>query len=246
MQSRRRGSHRGRPVPKQNKDKFLINREIQAKDVKLIAEDGAVLGVMPLTEALARAEAATLDLVEISGKASPPVCKIFDYSKFIYQREKKRKEAKKHQKTSQLKEIKFRPQTDVHDYNFKVKHIREFLENGDKVKITIRFKGRQLAFKTLGYEKLEKIKADIVDFGKVELQARMEGRTLFMMVAPLRAGVKPRAVVPAKPAAQQAGETQAQQEQAGEADVAEKAKHEPDNMATVAAPVEPLERTDVS
>ncbi|BBM89688.1 translation initiation factor IF-3 [Spirochaetota bacterium] len=173
-----------------DKGKFRINADIKASEVRLIDEAGSVLGTYPIKDALIKARDQELDLVEISPHHKPPICKIFNYNKFIYQREKKRKEAKRHQKTVQLKEIKFRPQTDVHDYNFKVKHIKEFLEHGDKVKVTIRFKGRELAFKGLGYDKIMQITEDIKELGKVEIPAKMEGRTLFMIVGPLRSLVR--------------------------------------------------------
>lgn len=143
-----------------------------------------MLGVMSSKEALVKAEEAGLDLVEISAGAVPPVCKIIDFGKYNYQLEKKQKEARKHSKVIQNKEIKLRPKTDVHDYNFKVKHVREFLEDGNRVKITVKFKGREMDHTDAGRNQLDKIIQDIADIGRVEIPPRMEGRNYNMTVVP--------------------------------------------------------------
>ena len=175
-----------RPSSRDSKDSFRVNQSIEAPNVRLIDDAGEMTGVKSLADALKMAREAGLDLVEISPQSTPPVCKIIDYGRFLYQREKKKKEAKKHQHTVQLKEIKMRPKTDVHDYNFKVRHVRSFLKNGDKVKLTIRFKGREMAFVDLGNKQIDRVVEDTKDLGKVESKPKMEGRTLFMVLSPLK------------------------------------------------------------
>ena len=175
-----------RPSSRDSKDSFRVNQSIEASNVRLIDDAGEMTGVKSLADALKMAREAGLDLVEISPQSTPPVCKIIDYGRFLYQREKKKKEAKKHQHTVQLKEIKMRPKTDVHDYNFKVRHVRSFLKNGDKVKLTIRFKGREMAFVDLGNKQIDRVIEDTKDLGKVESKPKMEGRTLFMVLSPLK------------------------------------------------------------
>lgn len=161
-----------------------INGEITAKEVRLISGEGEQLGVVSLKEALAMAEEQDVDLVEISPTAKPPVCKLMDFGKYKYEQSKKRDEAKKKQKQVQIKEIKFRPGTDDGDYNIKMRKIREFLEDGDKVKITLRFRGREMAHQELGARLLERIKEELVEEGQVEQFPKMEGRQMVMMVAP--------------------------------------------------------------
>ena len=167
---------------RKNKPYYRSNHEITAKEVRLLDEEGEMIGVVSVREALKQAEEQDLDLVEISASSKPPVCRIIDYGKFIYQ--EKKKEAKKTNKVVHLKEIKMRPKTDVHDYNFKVKHVRQFIEHGDKVKITIRFKGREIAFIDFGKKQIDKVIADTKDIAKVEVNPRMEGKNLFMILAP--------------------------------------------------------------
>ena len=173
---------RNQRPPKKNKEN--INEEITAPEVRLVGPEGEAIGVLPIKEALTMAGEQELDLVEISANAVPPVCKIIDYGKYIYQQDKKKKEAKKNQKIVHLKEIKMRPKTDVHDYNFKVKHVREFVESGDRVKITIRFRGREMAFQENGRVQLEKVVADTEDIAKVESLPKMEGRQMTMVLVP--------------------------------------------------------------
>ncbi len=152
--------------------------------MRLISGKGEQLGVVSIKEALAMAEEQDVDLVEISPTAKPPVCKLMDFGKYKYEQSKKRDEAKKKQKQVQIKEIKFRPGTDDGDYNIKMRKIREFLEDGDKVKITLRFRGREMAHQELGAQLLERIKTELTEEGQVEQFPKMEGRQMVMMVAP--------------------------------------------------------------
>jgi len=168
------------------RQRLNINNGIPAREVRVVMENGDMVGVLPLDEALKRAHEEGLDLVEISPQADPPVCKIIDFGKYNYQQEKKKKEAKKHQKIIHLKEIKMRPKTDVHDYNFKVKHVREFLGNGDRVKITIKFRGREMVHTDGGKIQLDKVMQDTSDIGKVEIPPRLEGRNMHMTLVPIK------------------------------------------------------------
>lgn len=161
-----------------------INGEITAKEVRLISSSGEQLGVVSVKEALSMASSEDIDLVEISPTAKPPVCKLMDYGKFKYEQSKKRDEARKKQKQVQIKEIKFRPGTDEGDYNIKMRNIIRFLEDGDKVKVTLRFRGREMAHQQLGAKLLERVKEDLADIGMVEQFPKMEGRQMVMMVAP--------------------------------------------------------------
>ncbi|MBI5787617.1 MAG: translation initiation factor IF-3 [Candidatus Schekmanbacteria bacterium] len=161
-----------------------INDEIRASQVRVVSADSTHLGVKSLPEALSMAAATGLDLVEVSPEANPPVCKIMDYGKFKYQKSKRDHESKKHQKVIQVKEIKIRPSTGQHDYDFKLKHAKKFLQQGNKVKITITFRGRETAHVDLGKGTLLKIAEDIAPFGEVELQPKREGRRMLMILAP--------------------------------------------------------------
>ncbi len=127
-----------------------------------------------------------LDLVEISPNADPPVCKVMDYGKFKYEQQKRESEARKKQKTIEVKEVKFRPNTDTHDYDVKMRNVRRFLENGDKVKVTMRFRGREMAHQDLGLKLLQRVAADVEEIGKVENMPKLEGRQMVMMIGPLR------------------------------------------------------------
>ena len=142
------------------------------------------MGVVSPEKALELSEEAGLDLVEISPNASPPVCKIMDYGKYKYEQQKRESEARKNQKIIEVKEIKFRPGTDTHDYEVKMRSVTKFLENGDKVKITLRFRGREMAHQELGRELLERVAADIQAYGKIENIPKMEGRQMTMMIGP--------------------------------------------------------------
>ena len=161
-----------------------INGEIAAKEVRLISESGEQLGVVSVREALAMAEEQDVDLVEISPTAKPPVCKLMDYGKYKYQQAKKRDEAKKNQKQVQIKEIKFRPGTDEGDYQIKMRNINRFLADGDKVKVTLRFRGREMAHQQLGAQLLERVKEDLAEVAQIESFPKMEGRQMVMMIAP--------------------------------------------------------------
>ncbi len=161
-----------------------VNEAIRAREVRLIDENGQNLGIVSRSEALERAEAAGLDLVEVSPDSTPPVCKILDYGKFKYQEQKKAAEARKHQKTVEVKEIKMRPSIDDHDYEVKMRAIRRFFDEGDKVKITLRFRGREMAHQELGMDLLQRVKADLGELAKVEAEPRLEGRQMVMVLAP--------------------------------------------------------------
>ncbi len=151
----------------------------------LIDQEGNKIGVIPTSEALAKAEEAGLDLVEISPTTKPPVCKILDYGKYKFELEKKAKEAKKNQKIVKLKEIRLQPKIEKHDYDFKLEHIKEFLAEGNKVKITIRFRGRQMAHMYLGEEVINKYAEDLKDLAIVEKKPNVEGKSMSIIVAPL-------------------------------------------------------------
>ena len=152
--------------------------------MRLISSTGEQLGIVSTRQAMSMAEEEDIDLVEISPNAAPPVCKLMDFGKFKYEQSKKRDEAKKKQKQVQIKEIKFRPGTDDGDYNIKMRNIQRFLAEGDKVKITLRFRGRQMAHQQLGAQLLKRVQEDLVEVGAVEQFPKMEGRQMVMMVAP--------------------------------------------------------------
>ncbi|WP_435051318.1 translation initiation factor IF-3 [Actinobacillus suis] len=163
-----------------------LNDEIRGvKEVRLTDENGEQVGIVSIQDALARAEDAELDLVEISPNAEPPVCRIMNYGKFIYEKEKAAKEQKKKQKVVQIKEIKFRPGTDDGDYQIKLRSILRFLEDGDKVKITVRFRGREMAHQDIGLDVLERVKTDTAEVAVVEsAPGKLEGRQAVMVIAP--------------------------------------------------------------
>ncbi|MPQ75481.1 translation initiation factor IF-3 [Hydrogenovibrio sp. JE_KL2] len=176
---------RGRGKPQQvEAPKDRINAAITEAEVRLIDADGEQKGVVSIEDALAAAKEAELDLVEISAKSSPPVCRIMDYGKYQYQKQKKAHEAKKKQKQVQVKEVKFRPGTDIGDYQVKLRNVVKFLENGDRVKVTIWFRGREITHKELGMAMLERIREDLKEIATVEQMPKMEGRSLQMMIAP--------------------------------------------------------------
>ena len=154
------------------------------RSIRLVGADGEMIGVVTLREGLALAEEAGLDLVEVSPNADPPVCKILDFGKFKYEAQKKKNEARKKQKVIEVKEIKLRPNIDDHDYGVKMRSMRKFLEEGDKVKVTLRFRGRELAHQDLGMKVLERVKEELDDLGKVEQLPKMEGRQMVMVIAP--------------------------------------------------------------
>jgi len=170
--------------PTPQKDGQRINRDIRVREVQLIDQDGQNRGVVDAAEALQMAEEAGLDLVEIVPNATPPVCKILDYGKFRFLEQKKAAEARKKQKIVEVKEIKLRPGIDDHDYDVKMRAMRRFFDEGDKVKVTLRFRGREMAHQDIGYRLLERVKAEITAVAKVELEPSMEGRQMIMILAP--------------------------------------------------------------
>ena len=166
-------------------DKELrINGEIDASEVRLVGDDGEQLGIVGLREALLKAEDMELDLVEIAPMATPPVCKIMDYGKHKYRESKKLHEAKLKQKQIQVKEVKFRPGTDENDYQVKLRNLVRFLSEGDKAKITLRFRGREMAHQELGMEQLKRVEADLAEYATVEQFPKMEGRQMVMVLTP--------------------------------------------------------------
>ena len=166
------------------KDGPRINEEIRAREVQLIDTTGDNKGAVDIQTALELAQAAGLDLVEIAPNSNPPVCKILDYGKYKYQAQKKAAEARKKQKVVEVKEIKLRPMIDDHDYEVKMRSMKRFFEEGDKVKITLRFRGRELAHQELGVQLLNRVKEDIGPIAKVESEPRFEGRQMIMVLAP--------------------------------------------------------------
>lgn len=182
-----------------------INDRIRAPQIRVVGDDGEQLGVMDVRSALSIAREKRLDLVEVAPNAQPPVCRITDYGKFQYEQKKKAHEAKKKQVTITVKEIKFRPGTDDHDYLYRVKHAREWLQGGDKVRATIWFRGREMAHRDLGAKILQRVEQDLADVGDVEQRPKMEGNQMFLIIAPKRGkqpkSDKPETREPLKPTA---------------------------------------------
>jgi len=160
------------------------NEMIRARELRVIGADGEQLGILPRNEALTLAKEVGLDLVEVAATSEPPVCRIMDYGKFKYEQQKKKQEAKKRQTVVQIKEIKVRPKTDDHDYETKLRHIRRFLEDGDRCKITVFFRGREIVHKDRGLAILDRVVQDLAEVAKVEQEPRAEGRTLQMLLVP--------------------------------------------------------------
>jgi translation initiation factor IF-3 len=173
-----------RAAPPVQKDGPRINQEIRVREVQLIDHEGTNRGVLPTREALEIAQEAGLDLVEIAPNSTPPVCKILDYGKFKFQEQKKAAEARKKQKIVEVKEIKLRPMIDDHDYDVKMRAMRRFFEEGDKVKVTLRFRGREMAHQDLGYKLLGRVRDDLTTLAKVEQEPKLEGRQMVMVMAP--------------------------------------------------------------
>ncbi|MBR0642431.1 translation initiation factor IF-3 [Plastoroseomonas hellenica] len=167
-----------------SRDGPRVNEEIRVPQVRLIDKDGEMLGVMTAREALMRAYDVGLDLLEISPNAVPPVCKILDYGKYKYEQQKKANEARKKQKVVEIKEIKVRPNIDDHDYETKMKQMKGFISEGDKVKVTLRFRGREMAHQDLGVKVLERIRTDLGEIIKVEQMPRLENRQMIMVLSP--------------------------------------------------------------
>ena len=171
-----------RDVPQ---DGVRRNEQIRAREVRVIGPEGEQIGILPCSDAIAMAHEAGYDLVEVAANAEPPVCRIMDFGKFKYEQQQKKKEAKRNQTVVQIKEIKVRPKTDDHDYETKLRHIRRFLTDGDRCKVTVFFRGREIVHKDRGESILTKIIADTADVGKVEQAPSDEGRTLQMLLIPL-------------------------------------------------------------
>jgi translation initiation factor IF-3 len=165
-------------------DEPRINREINSPTIRLVDQNGNMLGVVAIAEGLRLAEQAEPDLVEISPGAAPPVCKILDYGKYRYEAQKKAHEARRKQKVIQIKEIKLRPTIDKHDLEIKMKHVLEFLEDGDKVRITLRFRGREMDHQDIGFQVLDRVQEFLKDNCKIEQAPRMEGKQIVMAVGP--------------------------------------------------------------
>ena len=164
-----------------------MNEEIDVPEVRLIDANGEQAGIVSLDEAISAAQAASLDLVEISPDAEPPVCKVMDYGKKLFETKKQVTAQRKKQKQTQVKEMKFRPGTDVGDYEIKLRNVTRFLENGDKAKVTLRFRGREMAHQSLGMELLNRVKNDLVEISTVESFPKLEGRQMVMVLGPKRA-----------------------------------------------------------
>jgi len=164
--------------------KAPINENITAREVRLIGSDGEQIGIVSIDEALRVAEEAKLDLVEISADATPPVCRIMDYGKHLFEKKKQVAAAKKNQKQVQVKEVKFRPGTEEGDYQVKLRNLVRFLSDGDRAKVSLRFRGREMAHQELGMELLKRVETDLAEYGSVEQHPKMEGRQLIMVIAP--------------------------------------------------------------
>jgi translation initiation factor IF-3 len=173
------GSRSGPPTPRTR-----INQYINARQVRLIGEDESQLGVVTIEDARKRAQEVGLDLVEVASTADPPVCRIMDYGQFKYQQSKRQHQAKKHQKIIHLKEIKLRPRTEEHDFQFKLKHALEFVGEGDKVKVTVMFRGREMSHQDLGAKLLHKFAEQAGEVAAIEVPPKMEGRTMSLVLAP--------------------------------------------------------------
>lgn len=162
----------------------MINEAIRAKEVRVVGADGEQVGILPIREALQKAQEANLDLVAVAPTARPPVCRIMDYGKFRYEQSKKEKEARKNQKVISIKEVRLSPTIEEHDFQTKLRHVQKFLEQGDKVKLSIRFRGRAITHSEIGKKVLEKLGEEVKDQSVVERHPRMEGRSMFMILAP--------------------------------------------------------------
>jgi translation initiation factor IF-3 len=177
-------------LPQKKENEARVNNEIRVSRVRVISEGGQALGILPIGDAISQAIAAGLDLVEVSPNADPPVCRIMDYGKFKYEKSKKAKEAKKKQHVMHLKEIKLHPKTEDHDFNFKMQHACNFLIKGDRVKITVVFRGREITHIDFGQKMLEKAKAVIIELSSLEIPPKMEGRNLVAIFVPDKTKVK--------------------------------------------------------
>jgi len=161
-----------------------VNQEIRVREVRVVSAEGEQLGILPIAQALDAANQRGLDLVEVAPEATPPVCRIMDFGKFKYLQARRQKEARKKQTIIQVKEVKMGPKTDAHDFGFKAKHIRRFLEEGNKAKVTVRFRGREMAHTQLGWKMLQRMSETLADVAVIEHHPRMEGRMLSMILSP--------------------------------------------------------------
>ena len=173
-------------IAKQPEKRNRLNGEITAREVRLIGQEGEQIGVVSIEEAMTAAEEASMDLVEIQPNAEPPVCRVMDFGKFVFELKKQKQEARKKQKQVQVKEVKFRPGTEIGDYQVKLRNLQRFLEEGDKAKVTMRFRGREHAHRERGLELLERIEKDLEEFSVVEQRPMMEGRQMVMVLGPKR------------------------------------------------------------
>lgn len=171
-------------IAKETGKEVNVNWQIRAPEVRVIGHDGKQIGILPLKEAMKLAEEQGLDLVEVAPQATPPVCRIMNYGKYKYQQSKKIQEAKKHQTVIQVKEVKIRPRTEEHDLQFKLRHAKRFLSEGNKVKVSMLFRGREIAHPEMGKELLERIIAELKDLMVIEQAPRLEGRSMVMLLAP--------------------------------------------------------------
>lgn len=183
------------PIPNQNKDEHRINERIRVPQVRLIDEQGNQVGIVDTREALQMARDRGLDLMEVSPNAQPPVCKICDYGKFKYEKKKKEQVAKKKQTVIKVKEVQLRPQTEEHDLEYKFKNIRQFLTDGDKAKITIMFRGREITYVDQGFKMMKQLQEQVKDIAVVEAHPKLEGKKLIMILAPAPGGKKPEKAV---------------------------------------------------
>jgi translation initiation factor IF-3 len=182
-------------------DNYRVGRRIRVPEVRVIGSDGAQVGVLPTHEALRMAEEVGLDLVEISPRAIPPVCRIMDFGKFKYQESKKEKASRKHQSTVVIKEIKLRPKTDTHDVDFKLKHIRRFLSEGNKVRLVVVFRGREIVHPETGQAMLEEVAKGVLEMAQIEQKPSMEGRRMVMALGPRTGVIRSGAQAASKPEA---------------------------------------------
>ncbi|WP_211746831.1 translation initiation factor IF-3 [Paenibacillus sp. Marseille-Q4541] len=162
----------------------MINDEIRAKEVRLVGAEGEQIGITPIREALQMAADLNLDLVNVAPQAKPPVCRIMDYGKFRYEQQKKEKEARKNQKIVDIKEVWFRSNIEEHDYQTKLRNVVKFLKDGDKVKCSVRFRGREIAHADIGQKILERVKVEVAEISSIERQPKLEGRSMIMILAP--------------------------------------------------------------
>ncbi len=183
----RSGYFRGR---KDKTPQVRVNNDIRAREVRVIDPEGNMLGVMPAREGQRQAELRNLDLIEVAPKAKPPVCKIMDYGKYVYEVQKKEKHQRKQQQQQQMKEIRFKPNIQEHDFNFKTRHAREFIESGNKVKATVMFRGREMAHKDFGRDVIDRFVEELSDIAKIDSPVKSEGRFINVVMAPDKKGKK--------------------------------------------------------